>query len=194
MENEALVAIVVDTETREGLAKQASKADTMLDALRALEDEREIAEFLTCIKSEAKELEDKRTSITKPLHQAKTAVDALFRPAKQFYLEAEAILKSKLAEIQAQREALRLQAINDSARGEHTALTNMAAAEKIEGISYRYGWEYDIENLDEVPREWLTLDHSKVKIYLRKFTNSDVVPPVPGLNFNRSRSVVARGR
>ncbi len=51
---------------------------------------------LKAVKALAKQIEDKRTSITKPLNQALREVNDLFKPAKNWLKKAEGFLKGKM--------------------------------------------------------------------------------------------------
>ena len=61
---------------------------------------------LAAVKTIAKELESKRTTITGPLNIALQEVNELFRPAKKWLKEAEILLKSKILEFQNEQERI----------------------------------------------------------------------------------------
>ncbi len=85
---------------------------------------------LKAVKALAKQIEDKRTSITKPLNQALREVNALFKPAKDWLAQAERLLKSKLLKYQSEqaRIARELQAkADEEARKERLRLEKKAA-------------------------------------------------------------------
>ena len=63
-------------------------------------------EDLKDIKRLAKQVNEKRLAITRPLNDALKEVNALFKPAKAFLSEAEALLKSKILEFQNEQERI----------------------------------------------------------------------------------------
>lgn len=67
-------------------------------------------EQLREIKSKAKELDERRKKITKPLDEAKKQVMDLFRPALEFLTQAETIIKRKMIVYQSEQEKIRREA------------------------------------------------------------------------------------
>ncbi len=85
---------------------------------------------LKAVKALAKQIENKRTSITKPLNQALREVNALFRPAKNWLKDAEGLIKYKLSKFQREQDriARELQAkADEEARKERIRLEKKAA-------------------------------------------------------------------
>lgn len=62
------------------------------------------AEDLKAIKKKAKELDEQRKTITKPLDDEKASVMNFYRPATEFLTEAESILKKAMSAYQAEVE------------------------------------------------------------------------------------------
>jgi hypothetical protein len=205
-QTEALTAILVTPPRRASLREAEAEASAeVLAGLRAYpcetpDDEAALADILHSVKARAKEVEEMRTTITGPLNAAKRAVDGLFKPALSAMAEAEAIIKSKLAGAHERREAAnraRLEAAAASARAGDTMAASRSLAEvstaKPEGVSFRCTWTHVVEDVALVPREWLTVDGSKVKIHLAKFNDGHREPePVPGLRFIKTTGVIAR--
>ena len=105
-----------------------------------------VGEDLKTVKRLAKEVNEKRLAITRPLNEALREVNALFKPAKEWLLEAEAILKAKILEFQNEQDriARELQAKADAeAREEHEKLERTAA------LADRFGKEEKAEELRE---------------------------------------------
>jgi hypothetical protein len=68
------------------------------------------AEDLRKVKTLAKQVEDTRVSITGPLHQAKQAVDNLFKGPTQFLQQAESALKGAMLAWDQEQERIRREA------------------------------------------------------------------------------------
>ncbi len=95
---------------------------------------------LKSIKALAKQLEDKRTAITKPLNQALREVNALFKPAKKWLSDAEMLIKGKLLSYQAEQDriARELQAkADEEARKERLKLKKAADLAAMAGMDER---------------------------------------------------------
>ena len=79
-------------------------------------------------------------------------------------------------------------------RPEHIAAALSQVPEKFvpSGVGTGAEWDVDLVDLSQVPREWLTIDWSKVKIHMREHQKSEVIPGVLGLVFKRVAKVRAR--
>lgn len=94
------------------------------------------AEDLKEIKTLAKQVNSKRLAITRPLNDALKEVNALFKPAKDWLSEAEAVLKAKILDFQNEqaRIARELQVEADAkARKEREKLERKAAKAEAKG-------------------------------------------------------------
>ncbi len=94
------------------------------------------AEDLRVVKALARQVNEKRLAITRPLNDALKEVNALFKPAKDWLSEAEAVLKGKLLEFQNEQDriARELQAVaNAKARKEREKLERRAAKAEAKG-------------------------------------------------------------
>ncbi len=95
---------------------------------------------LKAVKTLAKLIEDKRTSITKPLNQALREVNALFKPAKNWLAKAEGLIKDKLLAFQKEQDliARELQAkADEEARKERVKLAKAADLAAMAGMAER---------------------------------------------------------
>ncbi len=201
----AAIALLVPQDHQEEIRTHYTSAQGTLEALEAwpcetVKDEQDLGEMLGAVKGQFNAWEEKRTSITKPLLEAKRAVDSLFKPMLDTLARAERIIKDKLAAAHvrrmeanaaAQAQAGQLaQAGNPQAASQELAKVQVVQAPP--GVQFQEGWDFTVEDLDAVPRAWLSVDHSKVRIYLRDYSKSQTVPPVPGLRFFRSPIVKSK--
>jgi len=127
------------------------------------------------IKGKHKELETKRTSVTKPMLDAKRQIDQWFKPAKDALAACEALLKEKVKTYTEAAEQAKAEAL---AAGDVAAATAMVAPEMPEGLQSRGSWDFLLEDLDAVPREYLALDASKVRIELREKGEALQIPGI----------------
>lgn len=65
-----------------------------------------VGEDLKAVKRLAKEVNEKRLTITRPLNEALKEVNNLFRPAREWLKDAEQILKAKLLEFQNEQKRI----------------------------------------------------------------------------------------
>ena len=85
---------------------KASLASAEEFEIRTLENAEDAGAVLREIKGLSKELEEKRTSITKPINQALREINALFKPAKGWLQQAESLLKSKILDFQNEQDRI----------------------------------------------------------------------------------------
>lgn len=163
----------------------------------------------------SKAVDARRTAITKPLLDAKRAADALFNPtikvfdaiedtfrqkiqaAQQRRQDAERAARAAAVEAARQATALVAQSAPPVVVAQATAQVSVALAQVPEkfvpsGISSGAEWEAELVDLSQVPREWLTVDWSKVKIHQKAYQKSEHIPPVSGFKFRRVATVRAR--
>lgn len=200
-----MTAIVVSIAPPADLQQVTDGAASDLEALQAIAvhtpaDEEFAAKILAGIKGDMKVLDAQRTTITKPLNDAKRAVDALFKPALDYFKAAEVLLKGKIAaslEARARDNARALQAAAaaDTPAEASAALAQIDASASPPGTGARWYWDYEIVDMESVPRSFLGLDYIKVNQHLDAHGRTDVDPPVvAGLRFFRKARIVSRSR
>lgn len=148
-------------------------------------------------KATFKRIDERRREITSPLLQAKQSVDALFRPALDSLTGVEALLKKKIGEYTAAKERERAAVMLDSANtyatgGVPTAI--IPARPEAQGVSVRNVWEYEIIDADQVPRNFCSPDHDKIKMSRdwSAYNEHHPPPPIPGIRFYQTQAVRVR--
>lgn len=180
---------------------EATKAQAALEKLRGLtvytaEHIAIAGDLLQYIKGDWTRLENRRTSITKPLLAVKRSIDDLFNPAIHALAEAETILKSKIAQAQlaiqqanyaAQQAAHALLQQND-ARGAALASQHLQTTEAPKGIRYTDVWEYRIVNAAIIPLAFLMADEKKIAAHVKIHgANSNI----PGVEVTKNIGIAA---
>ncbi|OGV45825.1 MAG: hypothetical protein A2017_18160 [Lentisphaerae bacterium GWF2_44_16] len=185
------------------------------------------AEFLTSIKGAAKKVKDFFADSKKKAHEAWKAVCGneakMLSPLEQ----AEEIVKKKISayietqnrlrfesERKAAEEAARLQKQADKAMkkgdtemGEslqlEAAMTVAQVAyipQKNEGISMRYSWNWEVEDITKIPREYLTVDAglldsiAKTQKADANSKPADFLRKIPGIKFFTKSTIAAKAR
>ncbi len=154
------------------------------------------AELVKAAKARWKDLEAERVKITRPMLEAKNAVDDLFRPAKELYSEAETVLKGKIGAYHAQVEALRIATMQQSAAEYQAGGTPTLAIPEpatAKGVSVRHVWAFNIKAPDLVPREFCSPDPAKIKAAIW-YADTPHKPPndIPGVEFYLADQVTVR--
>ena len=141
-------------------------------------------EALSEIHQKLKATEKKEKTVTKPLHEAKKALHALFKPAKDGLEECKKILKGKLgdwSELQASRRLAAL-AVGDT----ETALS-IPVDSSSSAVQMRYFWNFEVTDVGAVPREFLIVDPNAIKILI---ANSDPETlEIPGIRVFQDKTV-----
>jgi len=178
----------------------------------------EAGNWLKQIKAKAKELDDLRKSMTKPLDDSKKAIMAFFKPPIDRLSTAETSIKRAMvsymqieekkraaAEEKLRREQERLleraeaaaSAGKDKAadrleeRAELMSTTVAPTVQKVDGIQFRKVWRFNIVNEKLVPREYLIVDEKKLGEIARTEKEG---ANVPGVEFYADDVLAAGGR
>ena len=151
-----------------------------------------IAEIAKEAHEKVKDLEHRRQEITKPLLEAKRSVDDLFRPAIDAYTTIKNQAKNMVAAWARKIEAEKVKALES---GKFKKAAMLPVTERQKTVTMRPVWTWRLEEpggIDKVPREYLTLDTSKIHIMLREAKNPETLN-VPGIIFyQEQRPVMGR--
>jgi hypothetical protein len=194
----------VETDEKRELAMKRSSYEKIVEELRAFviedDDDYEYAsKLLRTIKATSKEIEERRKRVTGPLYEALRNFQSWYKPALDVLENGERDLKKKIADYYLLKEAQReeqMRLVAAAAREgnfekAHEAAQGFVETPTAKGISIQRKWEYEVEDITKVPREFLTLDHSAVKIYIKN-AGEDDPKPIPGLKFTKSGGVTAK--
>jgi hypothetical protein len=186
-------ALIAEAEASRAEARTLEQIEGLPDDIRLLSD------ILGLVQTRLVNLEERRLEIAKPLHEAKTKVDAHFRELRAPYEAAKEALKARLERIEnerrlANREALAL-ASQYSAEGDTVAAQialDAVASKPTIGAGFRYIWEWELTDLSKVPLEFLALNAATLKLYTQRFKDSEEIPGIPGIRFQKVAKAVAR--
>lgn len=177
---------------------EQTEVEAALDRLRALviSDDGILnwaAEMLKHAKGRARDLNERRKEVTGPILAAKAAIDGLFNPLIERYGQAEAILKSKIAEhtnaVEAQRRAvMTASAAEHAAGGTPTAIVPEPV--QVQGVSVRKVWDFEVTDPAQVPRDFCTPDPGKLRAWMK--LGGDSPATIPGVRFFQRDQVAAR--
>lgn len=159
------------------------------------------AEILTEVKGKKKGLETERGKATRPMLDALNVVRGWFKPAIEYYGRCETKIKRRMTDYmkeqrRKQEEALQV-AGQASMAGNKTearqALAQASAAEvhKAKGVSTRDVLKYEVVDASQVPREFLTVDHGAVQLYISVHGETT---QIPGIRVFRDIQMSARSR
>lgn len=190
---------MIDQMVKVEVQTAAQDANEALDLIRSFpcetaDDEAAIAGFVREFRAREKAIDEKRTKVTKPLLQAKKEVDALFAPVLEALKQAQAICRAKLADAEARRATERARALAVAVASPSVATLAAAAQEtpKPAGVGYRTSWNFTVNDIDQVPREYMTIDWSKINITAQGFTGDTPPPPIPGGEWSMVKTPVVR--
>jgi hypothetical protein len=144
-----------------------------------------------------------RAKALAPVEEAETAVrKALAAYQAEQEMARVALLAEEERRLSAERAALEAQAEALEEEGAHAAARSLAiaaakvqpeplrATPKQEGLSFRESWRFEVENLDQVPREYLRPDERKIGAAVAAFKGET---KIPGVRVWGEKVVVVRG-
>ncbi len=186
-----LATYVILPAARGDVQKSADEAAELVKVLNTWdivtpEDEEQAAGLLKEAHDRYKVLEQQRKEVVGPAVAAQKEINDLFRVATSGWNEAKGIVKRKLSELEARRQAENRRLLEEAAKGDAAALQKVQPAKPApSGVAYRD--EIKIEIVDEnlIPREYLCIDWSALKIAARTGK-----PAPPGVEFR----VVSKAR
>lgn len=175
-----------------GIAPLVQNAQSLV--IRIVEDENSALAILGRIKEMQKQIEDKRTSITKPLNTALKEANKLFKALSEPLDWADSIIRDKIInfhrkrEEQAEKQKQRLLEKAEETKDDEKA---NELIEKAETLTPNVGettvakrWTYKVVDLFKVPHKYLVIDSAKVRDAIR-----DGVREIPGLEIYQEESV-----
>ncbi len=205
MSNEAISLVPWEKDKDRAAAEESEAKDALKELPGLVIDTQEdlgfAAELLAEAKGKTKALEEMRDSVVKPMNTALKNLRSWFKPALDALGQYERGLKTKIAEAHAkkharQQEALKAAAVASMAGDTETAAVAMEEAteqdfEPVKGLSMRHTWDCEVIDLDEVPREYMMMDVTKVKAVIRAH-KGDVT--IPGIRVIRNTSVASASK
>lgn len=164
------------------------------------EEESKAAKLLTLIQTMIKGVEAERKALIAPYDGVVREVNALYRAPRSELERVRDLLKKRLGEAQAAREAAQRAALAATTAAVHGGDTEAATAalararEAAEGgqhagISYRDDWEIVCTDRSKIPWQYMVLDTVAVRDALK----ADPDLQIPGVIIKRVKKVVARG-
>ncbi len=132
-------------------------------------------ELLQQVKGKVKKLEVERKKITKPLLDAKKAVDNLFRPATDAAALVEEILKKAISGYIDGQRAAKVAALQ---AGDHEGALATTEPELPGGVSMRTVWKWKLVEANLVPREYWAIDARLVQEHVNTFKGQSHIPGI----------------
>lgn len=184
-------------------AAEAKQVEELVSAkdIKSFNDLRTVVQWIAEIKNKNKEVDEKRTSITKPIRQGLDEVNELFKPALNFLSIAEKSAKSRIisfiSQCKIKQEELLQNFDMDASPEKKDAIVKQAEAldvPKIPGLSIREPWTGEI--IDPVALfNWAFQNNpqalkvnEKVLVEITKATDGD--PKIPGWRSFKKQTVV----
>lgn len=157
-----------------------------------------IASALAEIKGTTKAVTEMRDRVVHPINDALKELRSWFMPVLYTLFQCEAAFKDMIAEAhrqihEKQRQALQAAAAASMAGDATTASEAMEVAtthefEPVKGLSMRHTWDYEIEDFELVPREYLLMDDKKTKAVIRAHKGNIIIS---GIKVVRRTSVAS---
>jgi BMFP domain-containing protein YqiC len=151
------------------------------------------------IKSRWKAVEEKRTSLVKPLNDVVKNINAMFKPVLDQWDTTMDVVKRAMHDYQvreadAQRKALEAAATmaqQGQTGQEFHALVAQGSAmpAKLQGITSRVIWRWKVTDAALVPREYLCVDASKLDAVVKEAKEG---VKIPGIEVYREEVIAVR--
>lgn len=152
-------------------------------------------ECLREVKDKMNTLEEQRKQATKPLMEAKRAVDTWFKPAGESLRKAERSIKRAIAKFHDVRKAESKKVLEEVSQAVKAGNQEIATARlkalpaNTDKVSTRESWKFEVSNVSLLPREYLTPDLKKIGAVVRTLKGDS---DIPGVNIRVEKQVVVR--
>ena len=134
-----------------------------------------VGPVLQDIAKRIKELEAERTSVTKPMLDAKKRVDSWFKPARELLEACRDNLKTKVGAFVLGQETAKVAALQ---AGDHDTAMNIADPVMPDGLSKRVTYEWRVTDAAAVPADFLCVDAAKVQAVVNELKGAAVIPGI----------------
>lgn len=185
-------AIALPDNMESQLKQEETAAQTALREIEALpvttdEELAFAAEILVDCKTAWSTLETQKKTATDPLNATIKTIRDWFRPAQDLYVKAESALKAKIAAYhrfkQEEKAAAMLAAQAVVATGTEQEIRAAVEAipdlaPRVEGVSVRETWTYEIVDLSLLPREWMVPNHQALAEAAKQYKGELAIPGV----------------
>ena len=160
------------------LRKQAEAYNNMLAQFEAfnivdIETYQFACDQLKAVKGQYKVWDEQEHTITKPINDGLKKARDLFRPVKSALESLERVLKGKIGAFDLAQQQEKQLALNEAAKAlqapqtqaQGLALLQQASAEapKVQGVSTRRQVSFQVLDPNLVPREYCSVDESKIR-------------------------------
>jgi hypothetical protein len=138
-------------------------------------------EVLILTKKRLKRIELLRKELTTPINLSLKKINSMFKQESAPFSILENTLKSEMSQYNTKRE----EELKQHTEVQEAPISKTRTEEG--STSIRKVWKFDVRKLEEVPREFLTIDHVKVNSAIRS-GNTDIA----GLNVYQEQSISVR--
>lgn len=149
--------------------------------INTAEDFEAISEILKDIKTQYKQIEKERKAVTDPLNAIIKKVNGWFRPAKDDFTKIEKAIKRKMSDYQLTQKQKQTEALEQAVeQGDVRFLQKASSLQmpKVQGISSRVVWKFEIEDESLLPREFLMPDERAIAEAVKEKEGDTKIPGV----------------
>lgn len=144
---------------KNSIAVHKAEADSILKMVEVFEvnnkdDYSSLGDILVDIKTQFKAIEKERKTVTEPLNAIIKKVNGWFKPASKDFEKIEKTIKRKMADYQLSQKQRQNEALAQAVEQEDPRFLQKATSlqmEKVQGISSRVIWRFEIVNTDLLP-------------------------------------------
>ncbi len=134
-----------------------------------------VGKLLLEVKGRLSALEKARKRITKPLLDAKRAVDALFRPGTSAAETVETLLKNALSAHVVRQQQAQVALLS---AGQHETALAVVQPEMPAGVSTRTVWKWRVTDPNLIPAEYMVVDAGKVQAHVNQMKGQSTIPGI----------------
>jgi len=199
-----LAAVKSAVESIEGNTKEA--ADVMALAtqfeIRTHDDMMHVAEWVHASGNALKDLKQTEKEVSRPISTALSRIRGIFRPTKQLWTDADALLRAHLAaarlrEDENNRQVMEATASAHAAGDDLANLSRLTVSTDLDGVSMKVLWKAVVDDVMLLPLEYVIRipNAKKLKEYCAAAEAAGTEPePIAGVRFERDVAMRVQSR
>jgi hypothetical protein len=141
-------------------------------------------EVLKHIVKEKRSLQEKKTWVLAPIKESMKRWTSLFGAPEKVLVQSEVLLKGAIAKYKTDKIAKSRSFLQEAAQSinhkETATLVSLAqqAVPQTDGVSTFVVWDFEVEDINQVPIEFLQVDEKAVRAVVKNMKNNTKIPGI----------------
>lgn len=159
--------------------------------IESSEDYDKASDFLRDLKGKQKEFQSEKDALVKPLRSVINNITNMFSAPLNMLSDAERHLKGELKRYKDEAAKAHEKMLTDAQTPSEVAAAVEVLVDKQEGITERVVWNWEVTDMEKIPKEYFILDEKRISREARQHRDELCIP---GIKPVRDTTVVVRAK